>query len=78
VTIEENPELPAHPLVPVALPTLSAPCERLPFNNLRNARSRLAPLGASGTTIVNSDTLPKRLPMRPELSTGGGNYEPAT
>ena len=57
------------------VPTLSAPCERLPLNNLRNPRSRFAPPGTSGTIMVSSDTLPRRAPIRPALSTGGGRSE---
>src|SRR5262245_20233596 len=38
----------------------------------RNARSRFAPPGASGTTMVSSETFPRRTPARPALSTGGG------
>src|SRR5262245_61331310 len=38
----------------------------------RNARSRFAPPGASGTTMVSSETLPRRTPARPALSRGTG------
>ena len=55
-----------------SVPTLSARCEKFPLSNLRNARNSLAPPGAEGTMIVSSDTLPRRAPTRPALSTGGG------
>jgi hypothetical protein len=54
-----------------SVPTLS-PLLRLPPSNRRNARSRFAPPAASGTTIVSSETLPRRAPTRPALSMAGG------
>jgi hypothetical protein len=51
----------------VEVPTFF-PALKLPFSNRSTVRSRWAPPGANGAITVNSETDPKRMPIRPALS----------